>query len=231
MLKHRNVLADVAQVEIYFTGYVSEGIEVAVAPLPFYHILALVLNCMMHLSLGSRQVLVTNPRDIPRLVKTLDVQRLHLLRRREHALQRARPQRGVREARLQPGACVRRRRRAAAVGGREAVEGDHRQAAGGRLRTDRDLRGRHGESAEHQGTHGHDGISAAEHGSRDSRRFGQGAADGRDRAGVHPRPAGHGRLLEPSGRDRPGDRQGRILRDGRHRASSRPRAICASSTG
>lgn len=71
MLKHRNVLADVAQVEIYFTGHVSEGTEVAVAPLPFYHILALVLNCMMHLSLGSRQVLVTNPRDIPRLVKTL----------------------------------------------------------------------------------------------------------------------------------------------------------------
>ncbi len=71
MLKHRNVLADVAQVEAYFTGHVSEGQEVAVAPLPFYHILALVLNCMMHLSLGSRQVLITNPRDIPRLVKTL----------------------------------------------------------------------------------------------------------------------------------------------------------------
>jgi long-chain acyl-CoA synthetase len=72
MLKHRNVLADVAQVEVFFTGYVSEGREVAVAPLPFYHILALVLNCMMHLSLGSRQILITNPRDIPRLVKTLD---------------------------------------------------------------------------------------------------------------------------------------------------------------
>lgn len=72
MLKHRNVLADVAQVQVYFTGHVSEGTEVAVAPLPFYHILALVLNCMMHLALGSRQILVTNPRDIPRLVKTLD---------------------------------------------------------------------------------------------------------------------------------------------------------------
>ena len=72
MLKHRNVLADVAQVQVYFTGHVSEGTEVAVAPLPFYHILALVLNCMMHLALGSRQILVTNPRDIPRLVKTRD---------------------------------------------------------------------------------------------------------------------------------------------------------------
>jgi long-chain acyl-CoA synthetase len=72
MLKHRNVLADVAQVQSYFKGHVDEGVEVAVAPLPFYHILALVLNCMMHLALGSRQILVTNPRDIPRLVKTLD---------------------------------------------------------------------------------------------------------------------------------------------------------------
>lgn len=72
MLKHRNVLSDVAQVQNYFTGHVDEGVEVAVAPLPFYHILALVLNCMMHLALGSRQILVTNPRDIPRLVKTLD---------------------------------------------------------------------------------------------------------------------------------------------------------------
>jgi long-chain acyl-CoA synthetase len=71
MLSHRNVLSDVAQVEVYFTGHVSEGTEIAVAPLPFYHILALVLNCMMHLSLGSRQILITNPRDIPRLVKTL----------------------------------------------------------------------------------------------------------------------------------------------------------------
>jgi len=72
MLNHRNVLSDVAQVEAFFAGHVSQGREVAVAPLPFYHILALVLNCMMHLSLGSRQVLITNPRDIPRLVKTLD---------------------------------------------------------------------------------------------------------------------------------------------------------------
>ncbi len=72
MLKHRNVLADVEQVHTLFRGTVKEGGEVAVAPLPFYHILALVMNCMMHFALGSRQILVTNPRDIPRLVKTLD---------------------------------------------------------------------------------------------------------------------------------------------------------------
>ncbi|MFN8752666.1 MAG: AMP-binding protein [Betaproteobacteria bacterium] len=72
MLKHRNVLADVEQVHALFRGTIKEGEEVAVAPLPFYHILALVMNCMMHFSLGSRQILITNPRDIPRLVKTLD---------------------------------------------------------------------------------------------------------------------------------------------------------------
>ena len=72
MLKHRNVLADVEQVHTLFRGTVQDGAEVAVAPLPFYHILALVMNCMMHFSMGSRQILITNPRDIPRLVKALD---------------------------------------------------------------------------------------------------------------------------------------------------------------
>jgi long-chain acyl-CoA synthetase len=62
----------VEQVHTLFRGTVIEGAEVAVAPLPFYHILALVMNCMMHFSLGSRQILITNPRDIPRLVKALD---------------------------------------------------------------------------------------------------------------------------------------------------------------
>ncbi len=152
MLKHRNVLADVAQVQVYFTGHVSEGTEVAVAPLPFYHILALVLNCMMHLALGSRQILVT----------------IHLLRRREHALQRARPQRRVREARLQQGARVRRRRSALAAGGGETVEGDHRQAAGRGVRPHRDLRCGDGQSAQHQRAHRDDRISAAQYRSGNS---------------------------------------------------------------
>ncbi len=71
MLRHRNVVANVEQMRLYFSPVVNEGEEVAVAALPFYHILALVLNCMLFFRLGGRQILITNPKDIPRFVATL----------------------------------------------------------------------------------------------------------------------------------------------------------------
>jgi long-chain acyl-CoA synthetase len=71
MLYHRHILANVQQVLTYFGERMREGKEVAIAPLPFYHILALVMNCMAFVRLGGRQVLIANPRDIPALVKTL----------------------------------------------------------------------------------------------------------------------------------------------------------------
>jgi long-chain acyl-CoA synthetase len=71
MLRHRNVVANIEQMRHYFSPVVSEGQEVAVAALPFYHILALVLNCMLFFRLGGRQILITNPKDIPRFVATL----------------------------------------------------------------------------------------------------------------------------------------------------------------
>jgi long-chain acyl-CoA synthetase len=75
MLHHRHILANVQQVRTYFGGEMREGDEVAIAPLPFYHILALVMNCMMFVRLGGRQVLIANPRDIPALIKTLSTSR------------------------------------------------------------------------------------------------------------------------------------------------------------
>jgi len=75
MLHHRHVLANLQQIRTYFGEHVKEGGEIAIAPLPFYHILALVLNCMMVVRLGGTQVLIANPRDIPRLIKTLAASR------------------------------------------------------------------------------------------------------------------------------------------------------------
>ena len=71
MLLHRHILANVGQTAQFFSTTIEGETEVAVAPLPLYHILALVMNCMNFFMLGSRQVLITNPRDIPRLVRTL----------------------------------------------------------------------------------------------------------------------------------------------------------------
>ena len=93
MLQHRHVLSNVEQILAYTGNTVRAGQEVAIAPLPFYHILALVLNCMMFVRGGGLQILIANPRDIPNLVKTLGAQPVHVLRRRQHPVQRARPQR------------------------------------------------------------------------------------------------------------------------------------------
>jgi len=71
MLHHSHVLANLQQMRTYFGSHLREGEEVAIAPLPFYHILALVLNCMMVVRLGGVQMLIANPRDIPRFIKTL----------------------------------------------------------------------------------------------------------------------------------------------------------------
>ena len=71
MLYHCHVLANVQQIKTYFGTHLRDGEEVAIAPLPFYHILALVLNCVMCVRIGALQVLIANPRDIPALVKTL----------------------------------------------------------------------------------------------------------------------------------------------------------------
>ena len=75
MLQHRQVLSNVEQILAYTGNTVRAGQEVAVCPLPFYHILALVLNCMMFVRGGGLQILIANPRDIPSLVKTLAANR------------------------------------------------------------------------------------------------------------------------------------------------------------
>jgi long-chain acyl-CoA synthetase len=75
MLHHRHILANVQQVRTYFGREMREGDEVAIAPLPFYHILALVMSCMTFVRMGGKQVLIANPRDIPALVKTLSTSR------------------------------------------------------------------------------------------------------------------------------------------------------------
>lgn len=42
-----------------------------ITALPLYHIFALTMNCLLFIELGGQNVLITNPRDIPGLVKEL----------------------------------------------------------------------------------------------------------------------------------------------------------------
>ncbi|MFO1325549.1 MAG: AMP-binding protein [Burkholderiales bacterium] len=70
MLTHRNVLANMEQTGAWVSICFREGAEIAIAPLPLYHIFCLTAT-LSFMAWGSLNVLVTNPRDLPALVKEL----------------------------------------------------------------------------------------------------------------------------------------------------------------
>ncbi len=71
MLTHRNLLANMLQVKALMGANMVEGSEIIIAPLPLYHIYAFTFHCMAMMLVGSQNILVTNPRDLPGTVKEL----------------------------------------------------------------------------------------------------------------------------------------------------------------
>lgn len=71
MLTHRNMVANMLQVKAWFGSGIREGHETVVTALPLYHIFALTCNCLVFMNVGSLNVLITNPRDMPGFVKEL----------------------------------------------------------------------------------------------------------------------------------------------------------------
>ncbi len=63
MLSHGNLLANIAQLKSVLGEVCVSGSEVAIAPLPLYHIYSFTLNCLMMLETGAHVVLIVNPRD------------------------------------------------------------------------------------------------------------------------------------------------------------------------
>ncbi len=70
MLTHGNMLANLEQVSLWISSSFKEGCEIAVAPLPMYHIFCLT-STLGFMKWGSLMVLITNPRDLPAFVKEL----------------------------------------------------------------------------------------------------------------------------------------------------------------
>ena len=72
MLSHSNLVYNVAQTEAW-QGNVFEGTDqvVAVCALPLYHIFSLQGNCLVGLSQGFLNVMITNPRNFPEFVEEL----------------------------------------------------------------------------------------------------------------------------------------------------------------
>ena len=70
-LLHGNIVANVLQNRAFMSPFLEEGSEVILTALPLYHIFALTVNCLLVFALGGKSVLITNPRDLPGLVREM----------------------------------------------------------------------------------------------------------------------------------------------------------------
>ncbi len=69
-LTNRNLVANLLQIQAVMGPFLKEKEEVALSPLPMYHIFAFTVNCLALMTIGTRTVLITNARDIKSLIKT-----------------------------------------------------------------------------------------------------------------------------------------------------------------
>jgi long-chain acyl-CoA synthetase len=68
MLTHGNLVANVRQVNRWFAPRCEPGREIMITPLPLYHVYALMCNFLCYLAIGGHNVLITDPRDLPRFI-------------------------------------------------------------------------------------------------------------------------------------------------------------------
>ncbi|WML88143.1 AMP-binding protein [Thiothrix subterranea] len=71
VLTHRNMIANMLQAEAWTTEDLLAGEEIFITALPLYHVFALTANALFALKMGAKNVLITNPRDLPAFIKDL----------------------------------------------------------------------------------------------------------------------------------------------------------------
>ncbi len=71
VLSHRNMIANMLQAEAWTSEDLVAGEEIFITALPLYHVFALTANALFALKMGAKNVLITNPRDLPAFIKDL----------------------------------------------------------------------------------------------------------------------------------------------------------------
>ena len=71
VLTHRNILSNILQLDSWVEHIIKKGNESIITALPLYHIFSFTVNLMYFYSIGSNNILVTNPRNIKDFVKIL----------------------------------------------------------------------------------------------------------------------------------------------------------------
>ncbi|MDX2134049.1 MAG: AMP-binding protein [Saprospiraceae bacterium] len=69
MLTNRNLVANMLQIRAIMMPHLKEAEETALCPLPLYHIFAFTVNCLAIMSIGGRNILIVNARDLKALIK------------------------------------------------------------------------------------------------------------------------------------------------------------------
>ena len=195
--------------------------EVILTPLPLYHIFSLTANCLTFMTLGAENVLIPNPRDIPGFVKEMAKHKFTVMTGVNtlfNALvnnpEFAKLDFSTLRVTLGGGMAV---QEAVAVKWKK-VTGCTLIEAYGLTETSPAATINPVDIPAYNGSIGLP-ISSTEIDAARRRRQARAAGPaGRD---LHPRPAGDGRLLAASRRDGQGDRQGRLVRDRRHRRDGR----------
>lgn len=71
ILTHGNLVANLLQAREWTKLILEEGRETVITALPLYHVFSLTTNCLLGMKIGGVNILITNPRDLPGLVKEL----------------------------------------------------------------------------------------------------------------------------------------------------------------
>lgn len=68
MLSHGNMIANVLQASAWLAPLGVSSNELIVTALPLYHIFSLTANCLTFIKAGATNLLITNPRDLPKFI-------------------------------------------------------------------------------------------------------------------------------------------------------------------
>jgi long-chain acyl-CoA synthetase len=71
MLSHGNLVANICQINTWFSSRAVPGHELMVTPLPLYHVYALMCNCLCYIDIGGHNLLITDPRNLKRFISEL----------------------------------------------------------------------------------------------------------------------------------------------------------------
>lgn len=69
MLSHGNLIANILQYQEFSKEHIDYGNDIVITAIPMYHIFALMANTLAYFYFGAKNVLVTNPRDMPSFVE------------------------------------------------------------------------------------------------------------------------------------------------------------------